>query len=196
MQGQLVPASYDPDTATLVLGPQGGFGQGLVANNYGVLVRDADAGDATVVGCTWHQCDDVTIIVTGTYTFTASVVEQRTNIAPACGAPAASCASSWTWVMWADGSSTGNGCQEYRLPRAEGRKARRSAVEGRWGEGRAARAALTPATARVSLATWLATAKGGSRRNLAMAPVRAAVRLARGLNRTPACAFHAALSWL
>ena len=112
IQGQSVQGSYDPSTATFILGDHGAFGQGLVANNYGVIVREGDAVGATTQGCTWHQRVDTTITVTGTYTFTASVVEQRMTIAPACGAPSSGCTSSWTWIMWADGTkSTANNCQ-------------------------------------------------------------------------------------
>jgi hypothetical protein len=112
IQGQSVQGSYDPSTATFLLGDQGAFGQGLLGNNYGVLVHEAAGIDPTVEGCTWRQRDDVTITVTGTYTFTASVVEQRTSISPARGAPASECTSSWTWIMWADSTkSAANNCR-------------------------------------------------------------------------------------
>jgi len=102
MEGQFVPGSYDPLTAIFLLGDGGVLGQGLVGNNYGTLAYESDAGDPTIEGCTWHQRLDTTIILMSAYTLTASMVEQRTSIAPACAASVSSCTSSWTWSMWFD----------------------------------------------------------------------------------------------
>lgn len=111
-EGQFVQGNYTQETAIFILGDQGAWGQGQVGNNYGLLTREGDTSDPTVAACTWHQRVDTMIVVIGAYTFTASVVEQRTNIAPACGVSATSCTSSWTWYLGADGTkSPTNNCQ-------------------------------------------------------------------------------------
>jgi hypothetical protein len=110
--GQFVYGNYNSVTSAFILGDQGAFGQGQIVYNSGRLTRTGDSGDPSIAGCTWNDSVDTTITMIGSGTFTASVIEQQTNIAPECGGPATDCTSSWTWYLSATGlSSPANNCQ-------------------------------------------------------------------------------------
>ena len=110
--GLFVPGDYSKETTVFTLGFGGSLGQGQLVYNDGMLTREGDVPSPTIAGCAWHQRDDTKIRMIGDGTFTASVVEQHTDIAPACGVSTTSCTSSWTLFMSANGErSPSNNCQ-------------------------------------------------------------------------------------
>jgi hypothetical protein len=93
-----LPMNYTASpTATVTLGTSGSLGGGVIANNAATLVRDGDTSDGT--GCTWHQSDSTNFQMTADNQFTVSVTEVESGFAAACGAPANTCTSTWTWTM-------------------------------------------------------------------------------------------------
>jgi len=108
--GSDLPVNYDATTGILTVGTQGSLGAGAIAYNAGTLNRDGDTGDGA--GCTWHQTDTTEVLVTAENAFTVSVTEVQSTFAAACGAPAATCTSTWSWTMQIDASKTvAGGCK-------------------------------------------------------------------------------------
>ena len=94
-----LPGTYTVSAGQFTLGTEGSLGTGLISQNMGTLSRDGNTSDPSAPGCTWHQKDTTYLTMVGQNQFYVTVTENQDSITAACGAPAATCTSTWTWDM-------------------------------------------------------------------------------------------------